>query len=75
MGGRVDLISLAGDHRPVDRPHRLRAAEVRNSAEPPSPVPHLTEQPARRATVLELRGEVDLATVPSLSARLDRQCR
>ncbi|MFI1354446.1 STAS domain-containing protein [Streptomyces sp. NPDC020898] len=34
-------------------------------------VPHLTEQPARQATVLELRGEIDLVTAPSLSARLD----
>ncbi|WP_371658403.1 STAS domain-containing protein [Streptomyces sp. NBC_00280] len=34
-------------------------------------VPHPTEQPAHGATVLELRGEVDLARVPSLSARLD----
>ncbi|MDX3637110.1 STAS domain-containing protein [Streptomyces europaeiscabiei] len=34
-------------------------------------VPHLMEQPARGSTVLELRGEIDLATVPSLSARLD----
>ncbi|WP_371582977.1 STAS domain-containing protein [Streptomyces sp. NBC_01314] len=34
-------------------------------------VPHLAELPALGATVLELRGEVDLATVPSLSARLD----
>ncbi len=34
-------------------------------------VPHLTEQPARRATVLELSGEIDLVTAPSLSARLD----
>jgi anti-sigma B factor antagonist len=34
-------------------------------------VPHLRERPAPRATVLELRGEIDLVTAPSLSARLD----
>jgi anti-sigma B factor antagonist len=36
-----------------------------------TPVPHITEQPARGATVLELRGEIDLVTAPPLSARLD----
>jgi anti-sigma B factor antagonist len=36
-----------------------------------TPLPHITEQPARGATVLELRGEIDLVTALSLSARLD----
>jgi anti-sigma B factor antagonist len=34
-------------------------------------VPHLKERSARGATVLELHGEIDLVTAPSLSARLD----
>jgi len=41
-------------------------SETRNRS-----VAHFTEQPARWATVLEMRGEIDLATAPSLSARLD----